>query len=78
VAITDGLGGEAIAKRIRKQLDSCEPIKQAGLILSTSYQSLELIERNASESMEDFLENVAAKIQERINEEISSRMVKHG
>jgi len=78
VAITDGLGGEAITKRIRKQLDSCEHIKQSGLIVSGSYQSLEPIERNASESMEDFLENVATKIQERINEEISSRMVKHG
>jgi len=78
VAISDALGGEAITKRIRKQLDSCEHIKQSGLIVSASYQSLEPIERNASESMEDFLENVAAKIQERINEEISSRMVKHG
>jgi signal transduction histidine kinase len=78
VAITDGLGGEAIAKRIRKQLDSCEPIKQAGLILSTSFQSLEPIERKASESMEDFLEKVATKIQERINHEISSRVVEHG
>jgi hypothetical protein len=78
VAITDGLGGEAISKRIRKQLDSCEPIQQAGLILSTSYQSLAPIERNASESMEDFLEKVATQIQERINEEISSRMVEHG
>ena len=73
-----GSGGEAITKRIRKQLDSCEPIKQAGLILSTSYQTLEPIERHASESMEDFLEKMAAKIQERINDEISSRMVKHG
>jgi signal transduction histidine kinase len=78
VAITDGLGGEAIAKRIRKQLDSCEPIKQAGLILSTSYQSLEPIERKASESTEDFLEKVATKIQERMNDEISSRVVEHG
>ena len=74
VAITDGIGGEAISKRIRKQLDNCEHIKQAGLILSTSYRSLETIKRNASESMEDFLEKVAAKIQELMNEEISSRM----
>jgi hypothetical protein len=78
VAITDGIGGEAITKRIRKQLDSCEQIKPAGLILSTSYQSLEPIERKASEPMEDFLEKVATNIQECINEEISSRMVKNG
>jgi anti-sigma regulatory factor (Ser/Thr protein kinase) len=77
VAITDGIGGEAITKRIRKQLDSCEPIKQAGLIVSTSYQSLEPIERKASESMEDFLEKVATKIQEHMNDEISSRVVEH-
>src|SRR6202022_2686443 len=64
VAMTDGLGGEAITKRIRKQLDSCEPIKQAGLIVSTSYQSLGPIERRGRESMEDFLEKVATKIQE--------------
>jgi anti-sigma regulatory factor (Ser/Thr protein kinase) len=78
VAITDALGGEAITKRIQKQLDSSKHIKQADLIISTSYQSLEPIERNASESMADFLEKVAAKIQERINQEISSRVVEHG
>jgi signal transduction histidine kinase len=77
VAITDALGGEAITKRIQKQLDSCKHIKQADLIISTSYQLLEPIERNTSESMADFLEQVAAKIQERINQEISSRVVAH-
>ena len=74
VALTDGLGGEAMAKRIRKQLDSCEPIQQAGLILSTSYRSLGPIARNASESMEDFLKKVATELQELMNQEISSRM----
>jgi signal transduction histidine kinase len=78
VAITDGIGGEAITKRIREQLDLCEHIQQAGLTLSTSYRSLEAIERNASESMEDFLEKAATKIQELMNQEISSRMVAHG
>jgi hypothetical protein len=78
VAITDALGGEAITKRIQKQLDSCKHIKQADLIISTSYQLLEPTERNTSESLADFLEKVAAKIQERINQEISSRVVEHG
>jgi len=78
VATTDGIGGEAISKRIREQLDSCEHIQQAGLTLSTSYRSLEAIKRNASESMEDFLEKVATNIQELMNEEIASRMVKNG
>ena len=52
VAITDGIGGEAISKRIRKQLD--EHIQQGGLTLSTSYRSLEAIKQNASESMEEY------------------------
>jgi signal transduction histidine kinase len=78
VAITDEIGGEAITKRIREQLDGCERIQQAGLTFSTSYRSLEPINRNASESMEDFLERVAAKIQELMNEQLSSRMVLNG
>ena len=41
VAITDEIGGEAISKRIREQLDSSEHLRQAGLTLSTSYRSLE-------------------------------------
>lgn len=77
-AITDGIGGEAITKRIREQLDGCEHIQRAGLTISTSYRSLEAVKPNASESMEDFLEKVATKIQELMNEEISSRMVGNG
>jgi signal transduction histidine kinase len=75
VAITDAVGGEAISKRIRRQLDGSDPIKQAGLTFSTSYRSLEMSKRNASESREDHLENVAGRIQEFMNEEIASRMV---
>jgi signal transduction histidine kinase len=37
VAITDGIGGEAITKRIREQFDGYELIHQAGLTVSTSY-----------------------------------------
>ena len=77
VAITDGIGGQAITKRIREQLGDCERFQQAGLTLSTSYRSLEAIKRNVSESMETFLERVANKIQELMNEEISSRMVRN-
>jgi signal transduction histidine kinase len=76
VASTDRIGGEAISKRIREQLD--EHIQQVGLTLSTSYRSLDAIKRNAIESMEDFREKVATNIQELINEEISSRMVENG
>lgn len=78
VAITDRIGGEAITKRIREQLDRCEHMQQAGLTFSTSYRSLDAIKENSSESGEDFVEKVANKIQELINEEISSRMVENG
>jgi signal transduction histidine kinase len=74
VAVTDGIGGEAITKRIREKLDD-EQIRESGLTLSTSFRSLEAIKRNASESMEDFLEKVANQIQALINEAISLRMV---
>src|SRR6202030_831839 len=54
VAITDAIGGEAISKRIREQLD--EHVQQAGLTLSTSYQCLAPAKRNSSERIEGFLE----------------------
>jgi len=78
VAITDEIGGEAITKRIRKQLDTSERLQQAGLTHSTSYRSLEPIKRDSSESKEDFLERVSTDIQELMNEEISSRQARNG
>jgi signal transduction histidine kinase len=77
VAITDRIGGDAISKRIREQFDGSEHLKQAGLTLSTSYRSLGAIKRNPIESIEDFLEGVGAHIQELMDQEISSRMVKN-
>jgi signal transduction histidine kinase len=78
VAITDGIGGEAICKRIRKQLESSERLLQAGLTHSTSYRSLEAVKRNPTESKEDFLERVATDIQELMNRAISARQVRNG
>jgi hypothetical protein len=78
VATTDGIGGEAISKRIREQLDGGKHIQQAGLTLSTSYRSLEALKRDVSESIEDFLEKVATRIQGLMDEEISSRVVRNG
>jgi signal transduction histidine kinase len=78
LAITDKIGGEAIAKRIRERLDACQPVQQAGLNATTSYRQIKTIKRNGSESMKDFVEKVAAQIQELMNEEISSRMVVNG
>jgi signal transduction histidine kinase len=71
VAITDAIGGEAISKRIREQLD--EHVQQAGLTLSTSYHSLTTVKRHPGESIEDFLEQLASGVQELINVEIESR-----
>jgi len=78
VASTDQIGGEAITKRIRQQLDACESIQQAGLTFSTRYQSLEGVKRKEREAMESFLSRVAAQLQELLNDEISSRMVLNG
>lgn len=77
VAVTDGIGGEAITKRIREKLDD-EHMKESGLTLATSYRSLDAIKRDASESMEDFLGKVTAKIQALMDEEMTSRMVEIG
>jgi signal transduction histidine kinase len=71
VAITDAIGGEAISKRIREQLH--DHVQQAGLTLSTSYHSLTPPKRHPSESIEDFLEQLASGVQELINLEIESR-----
>jgi signal transduction histidine kinase len=77
-AITDGIGGEAISNRIRKQLDSSERLRQAGLSHSTFYRSLEPIKRNSTESKEEFLARVATDIQELMNQEISARQGTNG
>jgi hypothetical protein len=76
VASTDGIGGAAICKRIREQLD--EHIHREGLTLSTSYRLLETVIRNERESMEEFQEKVATNIQKLVNEAISSRGVENG
>ena len=78
VAMTNAIGGEAISKRIRKQLAGCELIQQAGLTLSTSYRLLEPVKRHAGECIEDLVEDVATELQELMNQEISLRMVKNG
>jgi hypothetical protein len=75
VAMTDAIGGGAITKRITEQMAGCGHVQQTGLNLSTSYRSLPPIERNTRESIDDFRGKVGAKLQELINDEISSRMV---
>jgi hypothetical protein len=74
VAVTNAVGGEAISNRIREQLNSCEQIQQAGLLLATSHRTLVVAERKANDTMKDFLENTATDIRELVNQEISERM----
>jgi len=71
VAITDKIGGEAISKRIREQLH--DHVQQAGLTLSTSFQSLALATRSSGKSTEELVQQLAFGIQELINAETSSR-----
>jgi hypothetical protein len=78
VAVTDAVGGEAITRRIREQLDRSDYLEQAGLTIATSYQSFDVSKRVARSSSKDFLQQVAAKIQALMSQENSSRMVRHG
>jgi signal transduction histidine kinase len=77
LAVTDEIGGEAITRRIREKLDGSDRVREAGLTVSTSHRSLPPIKRDSDESREAFLEHMAAKIQESMNEETSLRMVAH-
>jgi signal transduction histidine kinase len=78
VAVTDAVGGEAISRRIREQLDRSDYLEQAGLKIATSYQSFDVSKRIATGSSKDFLQQVAAKIQVLMSQENSSRTVRNG
>jgi PAS domain S-box-containing protein len=78
VARTDAIGGEAISKRIHERLVRCDQLQQAGLAFVTSCRSLGTTRRKPDESMEEFLKNMAASIQELINEEMVMRTVENG
>jgi hypothetical protein len=78
VAVTDGIGGEAISRRIREQLDRSDYLEQAGLRIATSYQSFDVSKRIARGSSKDFMQQVAAKIQALMSQENSSRTVRNG
>lgn len=75
LAITDEIGGEAIARRIQERMADYEQMQKAGLTTSTSFRSVEAIKRYANESMKEFAGKVSNQIQELMNEEISLRMV---
>jgi len=78
VAITDGIGGEAISKRIGERWEEHQQFQQAGLTRLTSYRVLDAIKRKPSESVEDILGKVATSIQELMNEESLARQMTNG
>jgi signal transduction histidine kinase len=78
VALTDSIGAESLTRRIRQQFDDSDPIQQAGLTLSTSYQSAAASQPGSAESMEVSLERAATSIQKLMDEEFSSRIVTNG
>jgi signal transduction histidine kinase len=75
VVLTDAVGGEAIAERVREQLTGSQYMQQAGLTLSASHQPLDQIKQKACESMPDLLERLGIHIQEKIDEEFTVRSI---
>ena len=73
VAVTDRIGGEAIAARIHEQMDGSQYVQQAGLTHATFCRTLDEIRQDTHESTDHFVEKVAAQLQELINDDITSR-----
>jgi signal transduction histidine kinase len=67
VVYTQEHGAEVISKRIQRQFRSCEQLRPADLTLAVSHSFLPSISRNKNESMDIFVERVAAGIQDRIS-----------
>ena len=67
VVYTQEHGAEVIKKRVRNQFQMSEQLQGKDLILTVSHSILAPIAREKNESMETFVEHVAAEIQERIN-----------
>jgi hypothetical protein len=73
--LTDAVGGEAIAERVREQSTGSQYTQQAGLTLSASHQPLDPIKQKARESMPDLLERLGIHIQKKIDEEFTARSI---
>jgi len=67
VVYTQEHGAEVISKRIRRQFQLCEQLQPADLTLAVSHSFPAPISREKNESMETFVDHVAAGIQDRIN-----------
>jgi hypothetical protein len=67
VVNTQQEGPEVISNRIQRQFRDCEQLQQAALTLAVSHSFLVPISRLKNESVEIFVKQVAAGIQDRIN-----------
>ena len=67
VVCTQEYGAEVISTRIRRQFESCEQLRPADLTLAVSHSFLAPVPRGKNQSMETFVEQVAARLQDRIN-----------
>jgi signal transduction histidine kinase len=67
VVCTQAHGAEVISARIRRQFESCEQLRPADLTLAVSHSFLAQVPRGKNQSMETFVEQVAARLQDRIN-----------
>jgi signal transduction histidine kinase len=68
-----GIGGEAIAQRIRERIAASEYVRQMGLYFAVVHRSIRPIEKNWLEGNEGRVGQLVAAIQDSVNEEFSSR-----
>jgi signal transduction histidine kinase len=73
IAVADGIGGEAIAKRVRDQLYRYEQIHRAGLSSSVSYRLLAPPLEAATGITNESIGNVSVDIQSLVNDEVMKR-----
>jgi len=74
VAATGEIGGEAISSRVRERLEANEKLKQNGLIFTVSY-SLLPANRSDTESLEEYVDRIAMKIQDQVDQSLSQKVV---
>ncbi len=77
VVLTDSIGGEAIAKRIREQLTAAIYMRQAGLTVSTWHRPLESATERQIDPHHMSLENTATHVQEIIDGELSLKVARN-
>lgn len=77
VAVTDEIGGEAITRRVRDRLEACVQFQQTDLSWTATYRVLQSVNKNGNETMEEYIERTAMKIQEMVEEEMSQKVGAH-